>query len=628
MPSSSGTSRAEVSSFGASSAAAFVMAGVLVERRQHRLRCHRPSTKLGRGGCKNRASHVVAAHRDPQDTQESPDDGELLRRTALGSALFVAGSSSLPMGTMEAAESVSAPRNSLLSWVGTVTQEEEDRIFDAIEADPQWSLDFIVYLSRFLLNYDTECARWWSAEVLPTVPTNISLEDRARRLRQRFADFAASVEFGLRRYPSSTGSTGMLRRLVASYGQTEESRRHLALAFTLLRDQPYDLISQLLQEQSADTRLRAVFSPGLSDFLAMDPLRLLPSTQYPVWDGGLGRWVIPGLRNARPYSERDALRDPACQKCTIFGPRGDDVVSKERQLTLRDYGLFAFAGSFGCAITHSIVIPLDVVKTRMQTEPGRYAGLASGAMQLKETEGLQALTLGWQPTVLGYLWYGVTVYPGYEFFKRLLLGLAGPLASESERVLLVILAGALATVIACFGVCPAEACRIRMVADQNFKDKGLLDAVSTIAAQDGVGYFYDGLPTILVRQVLFGMMKFLVFDYFGDFIFNVFPALADATETQLLVSLLSGAVAGVVSSIVSQPADTVLSKMNQGEGRLSFQDATMSIWNEQGFGGFYLGLGSRCVWAGCIISGQFFLYDVCKSFLGVRDLRIFLDIQI
>eukprot|EP00971_Amphidinium_carterae_P132590 2625818-Amphidinium_carterae.1 len=29
------------------------------------------------------------------------------------------------------------------------------------------------------------------------------------------------------------------------------------------------------------------------------------------------------------------------------------------------------------------------------------------------------------------------------------------------------------------------------------------------------------------------------------------------------VSLLSGAVAGVVSSIVSQPADTVLSKMNQ-----------------------------------------------------------------
>ena len=35
--------------------------------------------------------------------------------------------------------------------------------------------------------------------------------------------------------------------------------------------------------------------------------------------------------------------------------------------------------------------------------------------------------------------------------------------------------------------------------------------------------------------------------------------------------------------------------------------------------GFFVGLGSRSVWAACIISGQFFLYDVCKSFLGVKD---------
>lgn len=43
-----------------------------------------------------------------------------------------------------------------------------------------------------------------------------------------------------------------------------------------------------------DTRLQAVFSPALSDYLAMDPTRLLPITQYPVWNGGKGRWVIPG----------------------------------------------------------------------------------------------------------------------------------------------------------------------------------------------------------------------------------------------------------------------------------------------------------------------------------------------
>lgn len=100
--------------------------------------------------------------------------------------------------------------------------------------------------------------------------------------------------------------------------------------------------------------------------------------------------------------------------------------------------------------------------------------------------------------------------------------------------------------------------------------------------QDGPGVFYDGLSTLLVRQVFFGMMKFLVFDYFADFVFDLQPALAEKVETQLLVSLLSGAVAGVASSIVSQPADTILTRMNQKEGRAFFFSTAQEIWEEQG----------------------------------------------
>merc|ERR1712039_740293 len=114
----------------------------------------------------------------------------------------------------------------------------------------------------------------------------------------------------------------------------------------------------------------------------------------------------------------------------------------------------------------------------------------------------------------------------------------------------------------------------------------------------------------------------------GDFIFDIFPELTEKAETQLAVSLLSGLVAGVVSSIVSQPADTVLSKLNQEGGRKTFLQAGSEIYEEFGLSGFFLGLGSRCVWAGCIIGGQFFLYDLCKAALGIKDLRVFLDVQI
>jgi len=558
---------------------------------------------------------------EPTPKRDAVDAAPLSRRAAaVGVAVAAA-----TVGFGEERPSRAIPRASLV-WQSMEGVPEEAQVFGQIEASPEWSVDFIIYLSRILLNYDEESAAWWQQDVLPSVPADASRSVRAAALREKFADFTASVEFGLRRYlVEGRRASGVLKKLVDKYGQNDESRRHLALAFTLLEDQPLDLIATLLGSLRPEGRLQAVFSPALPEYLAMDPKRLLPNTQFPVWDGGVKRWVIPGLRAATPYSttldDREALQ-------SVFGPRGTEVVFTERSLEGGDYVRFALSGAFGCAFTHSLVIPLDVVKTRMQTKPGMYKGLLEGAVQLQREEGIPGLILGWQPTLLGYLWYGITVYPGYEFFKRFFIAVAGPAIVESFRVPLVLLAGAAATVFACIGVCPAEACRIRMVADESLRGCGLPQVVGTIAAQDGVGYFYDGLGTILVRQVLFGMMKFLVFDYFADFVLDLFPVLAEQVATQLLVSLLSGAVAGVVSSIVSQPADTVLSKMNQAVGRKSFLEVGAEIYKEAGLGGFFLGLNSRCVWAGCIISGQFFLYDVCKSLLGVKDLRVFLDVQI
>lgn len=66
------------------------------------------------------------------------------------------------------------------------------------------------------------------------------------------------------------------------------------------------------------------------------------------------------------------------------------------------------------------------------------------------------LMKGLGPTLAGYFWYGITVYPGYELFKRLFIELVGPLNAALFRVPLVLAAGASATCFACIGVCPAE----------------------------------------------------------------------------------------------------------------------------------------------------------------------------
>ncbi len=60
--------------------------------------------------------------------------------------------------------------------------------------------------------------------------------------------------------------------------------------------------------------------------------------------------------------------------------------------------------------------------------------------------------------------------------------------------------------------CRHQAVRIRQVADPAVGS--MPAAISKIVAESGWGKLYEGLPSILFRQISFGMMKFLVFDFF------------------------------------------------------------------------------------------------------------------
>lgn len=68
--------------------------------------------------------------------------------------------------------------------------------------------------------------------------------------------------------------------------------------------------------------------------------------------------------------------------------------------------------------------------------------------------------------------------------------------------------------------------------------------------------------------------------------------------------------------------------MNRSPERSSIPATIKTIVDDRGLEGLFLGLQSRIVWSGAIISGQFLLYDICKTALhvSVDDLRVFLDV--
>jgi len=76
---------------------------------------------------------------------------------------------------------------------------------------------------------------------------------------------------------------------------------------------------------------------------------------------------------------------------------------------------------------------------------------------------------------------------------------------------------------------------------------------------------------------------------------------------QLLVTFVAGYIAGVFCAIVSHPADTVVSKLNQDSG-----STAVGIAKKLGFWGLWKGLVPRIIMIGTLTALQWFIYDSVK----------------
>lgn len=72
--------------------------------------------------------------------------------------------------------------------------------------------------------------------------------------------------------------------------------------------------------------------------------------------------------------------------------------------------------------------------------------------------------------------------------------------------------------------------------------------------------------------------------------------------TQLSVTFTSGYLAGIFCAIVSHPADTMVSKLNnmKTEGNVGIGQNISKIYSDIGFNGLWRGLGTRIIMIGTL----------------------------
>ncbi len=113
------------------------------------------------------------------------------------------------------------------------------------------------------------------------------------------------------------------------------------------------------------------------------------------------------------------------------------------------------------------------------------------------------------------------------------------------------------------------------------------------------------------------MAKFVVFERVSEAVYRRVDKSTLSDRAQTGINLGSGLMAGFAAAIVSQPADTMLSKINKtkgepGEGTVS---RLIKIGRELGFRGSFSGIGARLVHVGIITAGQFAIYGIFTLFL-------------
>jgi len=141
-----------------------------------------------------------------------------------------------------------------------------------------------------------------------------------------------------------------------------------------------------------------------------------------------------------------------------------------------------------------------------------------------------------------------------------------------------------------------------------------------INATEGRAGFYKGLAPLWCRQVPYTVVKFVAFEKIVQaFYANVFtkPKEQYSKGQKLMVTFMSGYIAGVFCAIVSHPADTMVSILNKRSSNEGTGAQVKAIYADIGFAGLWKGLGTRIFMIGTLTCLQWVIYDSFKVYCGL-----------
>ncbi|XP_078522707.1 mitoferrin-1 isoform X1 [Lissotriton helveticus] len=315
--------------------------------------------------------------------------------------------------------------------------------------------------------------------------------------------------------------------------------------------------------------------------------------------------------------QQEAVREPAAAAAP-----GDEYESLPASASL---GTHMTAGAVAGVLEHTVMYPVDSVKTRMQSlqpDPkAQYRGVYEALKRIVRTEGIWRPLRGINITMLGAGPAHALYFACYENMKQTLSNVIhhGGNSHIANGV-----AGSMATLLHDAVMNPAEVVKQRM---QMFNSpyKTVMSCIRTVSRTEGLGAFYRSYTTQLTMNIPFQAIHFITYEFMQE---QINPDRQYNPRSHIL----SGAIAGAVSAAATTPLDVCKTLLNTQEnmalssvnisGHLSgMVNAFRTVYTLGGIPGYFKGLQARVIYQMPSTAIAWSVYEFFKYFLTKHKLE-------
>ena len=187
---------------------------------------------------------------------------------------------------------------------------------------------------------------------------------------------------------------------------------------------------------------------------------------------------------------------------------------------------------------------------------------------------------------------------------------------------------------------PFEAARIRLVTNPQYA-RGVVDCIRRIVEEEKVSSLFRGLPAVFAKQIPFTVIQLASFESITTAIYSYLSRsdnsfdYSEVSKYKYVISASAALVAAVLSSLASQPGDTLLSAVNQSSKKVFLEgpiggigeeieialknplEVMRDTLDEVGFRGLFKGTKARLLHVSFYVVVQFLVYDFVKQLVGL-----------